>query len=265
MFHQAVVAKEGSLSTHDAVFTAAETPSRWNLYAELDKETSTLLKKKLADFVGDPLLRNAPNIVHFLDVEQDTTSNRYTVYTTWCAGGTLEFQARKRFGEQQLCSILVGACRGLYYLNTKLDLLHYDIKPGNIFVHIDGDGVPSGVIGDIDDVIIRSQCVTVRPPIYGTICYGAPFQHCDERRDQVALVLVVSEVLSDVNWFNFCIRQTDPGTTEALRGYATEVPGRDPAYWQCRMYGDYLRTVSHQVVQNANLGKRMRTRKSLSV
>ena len=67
--------------------------------------------------------------------------------------------------------ILVGACQGLAHLNQKLDLLHCDIKPMNVFVHVDESGLPSGIIGDIDDVIVK---VPNGPRVSGNYLLSSP-------------------------------------------------------------------------------------------
>lgn len=216
------------------------------MWKALERDIGTSLKKTLHDFVGDPLLRNAPNVIHMIDVHENASRDEYTVYMTWCAGGTL-WRAWNRFNNHELCSILVGACNGLHYLNTRLNLVHYDIKPLNVFVHIDGDGTPSGVIGDIDDVIIRSECLRHRPAVISTPCYGAPFEHCDIRRDQVAMVLTIAEVLSREMWPMYCIPKTKKDSFEVLRGYTAGTPGEDPTYWPCWMYHGYHELVSQRV------------------
>lgn len=81
-----------------------------------------------------------PNLVHVLDLRLDPATNEYTVYMSWCPGGTLSC-ANRRFNAQEQRHILLGACIGLEYLNRTLELLHYDIKPGNIFVNFAPDGI----------------------------------------------------------------------------------------------------------------------------
>lgn len=74
-----------------------------------------------------------------------------------------------------------------------MNTLHGDIRPGTILVHVDGR--PMGVIGDVTGVLKRKLCD-------GGVAasYGAPFEHADHRRDQMALILCIVEVLSGRSW-----------------------------------------------------------------
>lgn len=92
---------------------------------------------------------------------------------------------------------------------------------------------PTGVIGDIDDVILRNECAKQKLKVVGTSCYGAPFEHCDIRRDQVALVLCIATVLSGINWSLHCDNTLkSEGITEkskTLQGYGSQRPGAKQA------------------------------------
>lgn len=198
-------------------------------------------------FIEKEAWRNAPHLVSIVGFVDNWDMQTYTVYMPWCSGGTL-CGARKRFNSRELRRILVGACHGLAYLNTKLDLLHYDIKVGNIFVHMDESGRPSGVIGDIDDVIVRSTCEKDRTlQIMGTSCYGAPFRHCDMRRDQVALILCIADVLSDQGWWSFCKENVEQYERWKLIGYENVPPvgggrpGDDTRMWP--VYAKYVQRI----------------------
>ena len=46
--------------------------------------------------------------------------------------------------------------------------------------------------------------------IQSSKCYGAPFQHCDTRRDQLAFLLVTVEALSGAGWYPFCSKAFGP-------------------------------------------------------
>ena len=124
--------------------------------------------------------------------------------------------------------------------------LHYDIKPQNIFVRTDHPSGPHGVIGDIDDLVVRKHCDPEEHHVAGTPCYGAPFEHCDPRRDQTALLLTIAETLSDSSWGASCrFKINDPRktaiekATQEMQGWATQEPGRYSKWWQPETYRDY--------------------------
>ena len=117
-----------------------------------------------------------------------------------------------------------GAWSGLQHMHDTLKMLHYDIKPANVLIdmvpshHGNGNGIEyTGVLGDIDEAVARDQCERWfgKPVVdekgneatlyvMSTPCYGAPFKHCDPRRDQVALLLTTLEFFSGESWFDHC-------------------------------------------------------------
>lgn len=105
------------------------------LYDMVDKGVKLGLQRYMTE-VNPP----HANLVHVLDLHFDRAKDEYTVYMSWCPGGTLSL-ANKRFNDQEQRHILMGACIGLEYLNQTLELLHYDIKPGNIFVNFAQGGI----------------------------------------------------------------------------------------------------------------------------
>jgi hypothetical protein len=193
-----------------------------------------------------------PNLLTVLAVDEDHVPKdghrTLTVYSPWCEGGDVH-NAVARFGEAATREIMAGALCGLHELNVTLGLLHYDLKPSNIFVA--GCLHPVGVIGDLDNVVRRNQCQPTKHRIISTVCYGAPFQHCDPRRDQVAFLLTLVEVLSEVSWFETCYtaQQSDnvrsPDTD--YWGWASAVgntPGMQPRFWPTPLYRAYRTKVT---------------------
>ena len=64
------------------------------------------------------------------------------IQNEYCEGGSLasqidEFrQTRRFFTETELKKMLVNVAKGLQYIHSK-QLVHLDIKPGNIFISLD--------------------------------------------------------------------------------------------------------------------------------
>lgn len=145
-----------------------------------------------------------PHLIRILHVED----NGYGcfLYTPWYAGGSMSQYSR--FTMEQREEILRGAWEGLRFLNVDRERLHYDIKPSNIFVDLTADGGVVGVLGDVNDLMkIEEECRKVFVGPHYTVttrCYGAPFRHCDIRRDMVAMLLAGAEILSGVHWFKIC-------------------------------------------------------------
>ena len=123
----------------------------------------------------------------------------YHIYTPVSVGGTLAKISEIAQGEHQPLwyrqfpvlrrHFMHGAWQGLRHLNDTLELLHFDLKLANIFVHEDrASSPPHAVLRDIDGVVHRSACYNGLHPI-GTACYGSPFTSCDWRRDAVRMAL----------------------------------------------------------------------------
>ena len=90
--------------------------------------------------------------------------------------------------------LMLGAWRGLDYLHNKMQMMHYDIKPANIFIHFDStDLSPRAVIGDVDDLMLFQSCIRYHrdSKMYnvGTPAWGSPFGTCDPEVDTVPLVI----------------------------------------------------------------------------
>lgn len=163
-------------------------------------------------------------------------------YSPWCRAGSLREEIdRGRFTPAERAGILSGAWEGLRWLHSEAGLLHYDIKPANVFVDC-RSGAWSGVLGDIDDAVPIDRCVAGGADIKSTPSYGAPLAHGDPRRDQVALLLTTAEVLGGVDWYQLCVRALCAGRLtdgeRALWGYATDGTGT-PRRWKRWIHGVY--------------------------
>lgn len=221
-------------------------------------------KATLEDFakrVGDHR-----NIMRILGVEilpaAAAGKKRYMdIYSPWYAGGSLTGPVVARYGRAGALHILLGAFTGLQVLNEQLEMLHMDIKPANVFIDIDVHGLPVGVIGDIDDVVRRNRCRpeehfgTIRTPCYA----GAPFKHCDIRRDQCAMLITAVEVLTRQYWWNACnigvqakvardhrIRNQDleeeVRMVRASFGYLGTTPADTPGGWLAEPFDYFIGT-----------------------
>lgn len=191
-----------------------------------------------------------PNLVRVLEVrrmhELSSTGAVIHSYTEWCNGGSAH-DARivaHWLGDDDCCAVLSGAWEGLRHLHNGLQLLHLDVKPANVFVHQATE--VRGVLGDIDDAVVRTACEKLLEETNGgmvvqsTVCYGSPHRHCDPRRDQTAMLLTSVELLSRVSWHAFCEQQAT-GDDAALKRL-----GYDPPTTDLGMYAAYADAVKQR-------------------
>ncbi|XP_071806682.1 serine/threonine-protein kinase TBK1-like [Asterias amurensis] len=93
----------------------------------------------------DVLLKlNHPNIVKLYDIEQDQISKNPVIIMELCSGGSLYNildDPRNSHGieEEELKRVLGDVCAGMKHLRD-LDIVHRDIKPGNIMKVTSDDG-----------------------------------------------------------------------------------------------------------------------------
>lgn len=156
------------------------------------------------------------NIQRIYGVRFDEQASEHTVYAQYYkCGDAKRYIASHDNTIFDVCRMFLGAWNGLKELNQTLCLLHGDLSMGNIFVSDDGDGL----IADLDSVLYVGpkeiaekytlvKCDKTMHIPWGTRCFGAPFDHCDIRRDQVALLLNtisgISTKLSPLSWPQFC-------------------------------------------------------------
>lgn len=90
---------------------------------------------------------NHKNVIKVTDLVE-SGAHRVTAYSRWCAGGTLDASGRQFLLPKERASVLRDVLNGLLYLNTKMNMLHLDVKESNMFIDIQ-NGSLIGVIGDI--------------------------------------------------------------------------------------------------------------------
>lgn len=191
-----------------------------------------------------PEVRHVIRVLHF-----ERRGDSLVIYSPWYRAGSLrEAMDLGRFTAAERAGILRGPFDGLRWLHEEAGMLHYDIKPANVFVDR-REGAWVGVLGDIDDAIPIAQCVAGGADIKSTPSYGAPQPHGDPRRDQVALLLTTVEALGGVDWYRLCTRALrDAHLTDRERtlwGYATDGTGvpRRWKRWVAGVYAQYAAAV----------------------
>lgn len=182
------------------------------------------------------VFRTTPDNVLCVFAAESRGTHVFT-YSPWCAAGSLGRGCR-RFALSDRAAILRGVWKGLRILHEDMNILHFDVKDNNIFVDVRAGGYV-GVIGDVDDVLLRSRCHTGVSYTY-TPCYGSPFHMCDPRRDQVAMLLTTIMSLTGVDWNTTCAEQfgRSPQSDITKWGFAsggTELPGE----WEGWVRGVY--------------------------
>ncbi len=193
----------------------------------------------LRDMAED--IRHVIRILHF-----EPRGKKLVVYSPWYPAGSIHEAVRwcgvSRFSLAERAGILCGAWSGLWWLNNEARMLHYDIKPANVLVdRCNGKWI--GVLGDVDDAVNMDGFALGGADVKSTPCYGAPHQHGDPRRDQVALLVTTGEFLSGINWYHLSCRfLRNAGLTDReqrLWGYATDGRSGMPHAWKHWIHGVY--------------------------
>lgn len=136
------------------------------------------------------------------------TSNAY-IYNKFFENGNIEDYMKvgpdlRMPSVRQKYILLYGTWTGLYQLNRGLKIMHGKISPVTIFVN----QFLEGVIGNLEESLVidagDTPTCNKEDQDFGAPCYGAPFERCDPRRDQVALLMINLEVLSGIPWQMVC-------------------------------------------------------------
>ncbi len=190
-----------------------------------------------------------PNIVATLDFDQ--MDGHYYIAMEYVEGRTLEDQiraARRRgqpFPPLLALDIVVQMCRGLAYAHSlcdrdgkALNIIHRDIKPGNIMVST--HGVAKITDFGIAKASVETGVVTATNVVRGTPLYMSPEQATgrplDHRSDLFAVGLILYEMLTGRRLFEMKdIVSTMESIARAQIGSAPEeldaiVPGLGPTF-----------------------------------
>jgi eukaryotic-like serine/threonine-protein kinase len=142
---------------------------------------------------------NHPHVVSIYDtgeMEADTAPCHYIVMEH-CGGGTLGGLLRDEgpFSSERVASIGAAVCEALAYAHSK-NILHRDVKPGNILLGDDGL-LKVGDFG-IAKAIAEKHDITTTGQILGTVAYISPEyatdQDLDARSDLYSLGVVLYEL-----------------------------------------------------------------------
>lgn len=190
-----------------------------------------------------------PNIVATLDFDQ--VDGHYYIAMEYVEGKTLEDlirAARKReepFPALLALDLIVQMCRGLGYAHSlcdregkALNIIHRDIKPGNIMVST--HGVAKITDFGIAKASVETGVVTATNVVRGTPLYMSPEQATgrplDHRSDLFAVGLILFEMLTGRRLFEMKdIVSTMESIARAQIGSAPEdldaiVPGLGPVF-----------------------------------
>ena len=134
---------------------------------------------------------NHPNIVKVYDIEE--IYRTVFIVMEYLEGSTLEYlvEYMPKLSQQDILDIILQICGGLEYAH-KHGIVHQDVKPGNIFVHPDGQV-------KIVDFGLACPMGAMDFNLPGTIFYMAPEQiegkPVDERTDIYSLGIMMYEIL----------------------------------------------------------------------
>ncbi len=145
-----------------------------------------------------------PNIVTIFDVWEDTSSNNTYIVMEYVEGTSLAklIKEETRFTPEQIVHIGIQVCKGLHFAHTK-DVIHRDIKPGNILLSEDLQTVK---ITDFGIARLDSIGLTQSNHLAGTPQYMSPEQ-CrgeilDGRSDLFAVGALLYELLTQQKAFH---------------------------------------------------------------
>jgi serine/threonine protein kinase len=170
------------------------------LHAQLSRDEAFLERFRREALAAARLTH--PNIVAIYDTGTDPGSNgtdaRQFIVMEHCSGGSLQEVLRRegRLDADRVIDIGASVCDALEYAH-RLEIIHRDIKPGNILVAEDG-ALKVGDFG-IAKAAFASGDITTTGNILGTVTYISPEQargdEPDARSDLYSLGIVLYQLL----------------------------------------------------------------------
>ncbi|MGH9427612.1 MAG: serine/threonine protein kinase, partial [Terriglobia bacterium] len=138
-----------------------------------------------------------PNIVQVFELSNDAETGAPFIVMEYVDGADLQTLIKNRvlIPFERKLDLVIQICQGLHYSHEH-DIVHRDIKPGNILVRRDG----TAHIVDFGLARIKSSEMTLSGPM-GTLDYMSPEQansarDLDRRSDLFSLGLVLYELVS---------------------------------------------------------------------
>lgn len=175
---------------------------------EREYETAEELRKHRKRFRKEcqTLARlKSPFIVGFVD-DEEADDGTPALVMELLRGQTLAdlLRREKRLSMEQIVDIAVPVCKALQVAHDK-GFVHRDLKPGNIFLHDNGDGkrvvkvVDFGIAKILDDDLGQTSATSVHE-ILGTCAYMSP-EHChfglfSQRSDLFSLGTILYQMVS---------------------------------------------------------------------
>ncbi len=140
---------------------------------------------------------NHPNVVHFVDANQDKATKLVFYVMEYIDGESLyDIMQRSSFSTSEITKIILGVCDGLHAIH-KGEFIHRDIKPDNIM--IDYRGVIKIADFGIAKQLNSNRRITTKIQKVGSMCYMAPEMwlggHIDSTADIYALGVVIYQMV----------------------------------------------------------------------
>lgn len=137
----------------------------------------------------------SPHVVGYHDFFE--SSECIYIILEYCAGGDLKQYSesvkkhqKRKLNEEEVSAAVTAVLRGLRYLHSKMNIIHRDIKPGNVLVR---KGYTGGIL-TVEDVCISDfgLCAMFSSALSqtsslkcGTDCFNSPEQIRGESYDMV--------------------------------------------------------------------------------
>lgn len=187
-----------------------------NIGLEEDKNNFSLGLESFFQEADTVAKINNSKIIKILDVFKEN-GTAYFVMPIEQGESLYSYSVRqsKRISDEELKRIFIDATIGLASLHEH-NLLHLDLKPGNLWVRPNGDLV----ILDLGATRDKNNYLNLKPPAR-TPGYAAPEQH-NRRRGQIAELTVRTDVYGMAASIYSCIERRPP--IEATKRRESDIP-----------------------------------------